>query len=247
MHKALPSERNEVGLGRAPGGEGVGPLGRAAHVERGHTGLDRRAVHDPGRQRREIAARDGEHRLVEPLQTPPDVPEGDLGLTNAHEPPCQELPVARSAADVDHLDTQQPGRLEILPQQRLEVGGDQAEAPATAVRRRVRRQVLGPGKPTAGVGNLAAQEQDDAQPHRAPRRVLGTASRLMHGVRPLPRLLARLLLTDQVRRNGEPLEIVGLEAGRVEGDQFGVRVTPRPTNKGLPGPLHCSHRRQSRR
>ena len=76
MHEALTSERNEVGLGRAPRAEGFGPLRRAAEVRRGHAGADRRAVDHPGRQRREPGAGDGEHRLVEPLQTLPALSRG---------------------------------------------------------------------------------------------------------------------------------------------------------------------------
>ena len=98
------------------------------------------------------------------------------------------------------------------------------------------RQVLGPGEPTAGVGNLAAEEQDDAQPHRAPRRVFGTASRLMHGVRPLPRLLARLLLTDQVRRNGEPLADHRARGRPRRGRPVRRTRHPTPDERRPPGP-----------
>ena len=70
MHQALAPVRHHVGLGRAPGGQRVGPLGGATQVEALDAGLDHRAADDAGGDGRHLTRRRRHHRLVEEPASP---------------------------------------------------------------------------------------------------------------------------------------------------------------------------------
>ncbi len=55
VHEALPPVGHEIGLAGAPVAEGTRPLGRSPEVHHVHAGLDHGAVHDPCRDRRDLA------------------------------------------------------------------------------------------------------------------------------------------------------------------------------------------------
>ena len=83
VHEALPAVRHEVGLGRAPRVQRLGPLGCPAQLEHVDARLDHGAVHDPGGDRADLARCHRHHRLVEQLQPARDLPEGERRLAAA--------------------------------------------------------------------------------------------------------------------------------------------------------------------
>ena len=70
VHEALTAERHQIGLRVAPTTERSGPLRRPAHIEHRLASIDCSAQDGPGDDRRHLAGRDGDHRLVEQRASP---------------------------------------------------------------------------------------------------------------------------------------------------------------------------------
>ena len=95
-----------------------------------------------------------------------------------------------------------------------------------------------PREPAAGAGELAAVHQDEDQPARAAGGPQHVAPAQELAMRTLPHLDAVLIPADQVRRRGEPLEVLRLERGLpISGGQLGEGIRPRPPVEGLPAAL----------
>jgi len=73
IDEASSAERETVGLAGAPVIKGMRPVLRPAEIEQVVERLDRAAVDDPGRERREFAGGHGDHRVIEERD-----PFGDL-------------------------------------------------------------------------------------------------------------------------------------------------------------------------
>ena len=91
-------------------------------------------------------------------------------------------------------------------------------------------------EPAAGAGELAAVQQDEDQPARAsggPQHVTPAQELVM---RALPHLDAVLVPADEVRRRGQPLEVLRLERGlAIRRGQLGEGIRPRPPGERTPG------------
>ncbi len=72
-------------------------------------------------------------------------------------------------------------------------------------------------------------------------RLLGAAGLLVRSMGEDPRLLARRLLTNEIRGNGKPFQVVGLERGHVECNEFGIRLAPRATQERLASSFDLDH------
>ena len=87
MDHAAAGEGNEIGLARAPFGEGGRPLAGAAEVVRLLATEDHRAVDVPAADRRDLAREDRDHGEVEEGQASPSFPRLIRAL------PCMKAPI----------------------------------------------------------------------------------------------------------------------------------------------------------
>ncbi len=119
-----------------------------------------------------------------------------------------------------------------------ESGGDQQHPSG---RDRLRAQLLDDAlrarHPPACLCHLAAQQQDERRPARALRRPVAPTGPQVIEVGPLPRSDAVLVTPDQVRGNGEHLELVGIETVARVGEQR-VCLEPGMTSERV---LRCLH------
>src|SRR5680860_545550 len=115
VHRALPGESHDARLGVTPGAEGVRPLAGSAEVRDLLTVFDRRAVHQPGEHRRDLAGQHRDRRLVEhpqPVGNPPGV---DLEPSLEGQPDGQQVRVVEPSPVVDDLRDSGRARRELAP------------------------------------------------------------------------------------------------------------------------------------
>ncbi len=103
VHRALAGERDQSRLGVDPGGQRAGPLGRPAVVGDLLAGLDQRAVDLAGDDRRHVAGRDADHRLVQQGEPLRDVAGVDQHPALGVEAVGRQVGVTETAAVVGHL------------------------------------------------------------------------------------------------------------------------------------------------
>ena len=226
MDEAAAGERDEVLLLLAPARERDRPLLRAAQLVDLLAALDDGAVDEAGRDRRQLAGRHGDHRLVEQREAGLDVAAAD-----AHD------------ALLVHRDREQVGVSEALPGLRgrgelalvaaLERCQQRQVAALDAVS--VAQQPLRAGEPAARLGGVAAQRQEQPDPERAADGRLDRAGLHVRAVRPFQLDQVLGLVAEHVGGQGEQLEVLGAEiSGR---RQRGMGLLPRPSGARLPSPL----------
>ena len=225
MDETPARERDEVGLLAAPAREHPGPLPRAAHLEHVLAREDDGAVDHPGRDRREAAPGDDHHRLVQQREA------------LSHPARMEEHVAVRLRRQRERLGVSEPRRdrprLRRHGGCRLEVAGGLVTEDEGHQQVRLLGDVLlaeerlGATEPAAGGAHLAAQRQRHADPEgaadRRPRRALVE----MAPVGALERRHVRVVLAEQVGRDGEQLEVGGGERGDAVGPaQRVVRLAP---------------------
>ena len=99
VHEAPAAERNEIGLRVAPRRERLRPLLGTTQVEDLLEGIDRGAVHDPDDDRRDLAGRDRQHRLIEQRDAARHLRHVDERLSTAHPGQRREIGVAEALGD----------------------------------------------------------------------------------------------------------------------------------------------------
>ena len=97
VDEAPTAERDEVGLGVAPGAERSGPFLRTAEVEDLAERLDRGAIDRPDGDRRHLAGRHRQHRLVEESHPASHLAHRDERLAATHPAVAGEIVGRRSA------------------------------------------------------------------------------------------------------------------------------------------------------
>ena len=105
------------------------------------------------------------------------------------------------------------------------------------------------GEPAAGGSHVAAGEHPESEPERAAGGWRRVAPRQVLLVSPRPQVRAVGVLSDQVRRHGEPIEVLGLEVVlSIGGRELRVRVGPVLPTVRLPALIECfSHRHRRSR
>ena len=101
MHEALAPEGHEVWLLLAPIRQDLGPLRGPTQIEGVDARRDDPAVDDPRRNRRDLAGRHRDHRVIEHPHAGGCVTERDGRLALAKQAEGEEVVVVASAADVD--------------------------------------------------------------------------------------------------------------------------------------------------
>ena len=131
-----------------------------------------------------------------------------------------------------------------VPRERvLECHRHQQLPPLHAVLPPIVEQAAGSREPAARAGELAAVHQDEHDPAGAPGRAPRVTAFKGLAMRTLPELDAVLVPAEQIRRRGEPLEVLRLERSLAIGSrELGEGIRPRSPLEGLPAPRVCRGR-----
>jgi hypothetical protein len=103
VDQALTAVEHHLGLRLAPPGQRRRPLARPAQVEALLACGDRRAVHEPGNDRRDLIGHDRDHGLVEHGQSVGDPALPDQGVTLDQAGEGHEIDVAEALTDLRRL------------------------------------------------------------------------------------------------------------------------------------------------
>ncbi|MEZ5318567.1 MAG: hypothetical protein R2752_14300 [Vicinamibacterales bacterium] len=231
-HQAGAAERHHVRVRVAPPGERAGPLLRARPVERVVAGADDAAVDDAGHEGADFARRHAEHRFVEEREALRRTALADQSATDGLAGERGDVRIAAGGADRRGAFEVRLRAVGIAGLHHLQAGRAQQEALFGARRRAAGRRVeqaSGAGHPRAGLRLLAAPlEQREGHPEGASCRATRLAAVEEGLVRARPRAGPLGLASDEHRRRGEPVEILGLERRLTVGlRQPRVRLRPR--------------------
>ncbi len=238
VDEAPAREGHEVLLARAPVRQHLGPLLRPADVLGRAAGQDHAAVDDPRHDRRELAAGDREHRLVQQRDALPDVARQheDVALLVPGE--RDEVGLPEVLADRGRLRERRHGGADLAA--RLLLEGDREEQVAAfhvSLAGPV-EQPLRAAEPAAGPAQLALAGERDADPAGAPQRPHLAAVGEVELVRALEEPQVIGLPPEHVGAGGEPLGVLrGQVTGLVCGREGPLGVLPRRAGEGLPPPL----------
>ena len=207
---------------------------RPAQVEQLAERLDRGAVHRPDRDRRHLAGRHRQHRLVEEGDAALRLAKRDQALAAAQPAERGEIGVAEPlghrgdpleqlerGARVAGLQRQQTlGNVEVASLDHVETA--RVEDPGRA------------GVPAPGLGELATLAEAHHQVEGVVHRARGLAVRHGRVVRPLPGACRLVRAPDHMGAEGEPLEIVEPKwRSSVGFGQVAVGVAPRLSDDGV--------------
>jgi hypothetical protein len=248
VHQALAAERHQVGLGRDPVAQRRRPLLRPAQVERLLARHDRAAVGDPDDDRGRLAGGHRGHHLVDQRHALGGLAQPGQGLPLADPRQRRQVGVAEALADLAGLPEGGVGGRGVAGGEALQRDRQQQVALLDAVELAVVQQPPGPGQPAAAAGQLAAVQELQAQPERAPggpRRVAGAEPPLE---RPRPRVGGVVVAADQEGGHREPLEVRRHQRrAAVQGRELGVGRRPVMAAVRVPGPVERAGRGHQRR
>ena len=211
MHQAVTAERDEIRLSVAPMCQRRRPLLRPAQIKNLLTRLDHAAIHSPGDHLRHLIRHDRDHDLVEQGHAVDDpcLPDQRPALNAAGH--GHQIEVTEPNADVGGLGGDRMGAGPVSLDRVLQ-GYRNEEVPLfRAVLPALVKQPACPREPAAGAGELAAVQQDEDQPGRATDGTHHVTPAQELAMRPLPDLHAPLIAAEEIRRRGEPLEILRLK------------------------------------
>ncbi|MGH8825870.1 MAG: hypothetical protein ACRDVN_15545 [Jiangellaceae bacterium] len=211
MHQALAAEGHEIRLRLTPAAQRPGPLLRTPQIEVLLIRRDHTAVDDPGNVGRHLAGRDGDHGLIERHDALRGLPEPNQRCTPTHAGEARQVRVAEPVSDLGGLRESGVRARGVARGQALHRGRQEHKTLLDAVQRTLVQQSAGPGEPAAAAGNLAAVQESEAQPERAPGGTgcIAHAQALVVGAS--PGLVAVIVPANQEGGHGEPLEIRNLE------------------------------------
>ena len=213
VDEAIPAERDEVRLRVTPVRQRRRPLLRPAQVQHLLAGLDHAAVDGAGDDLGDLVGDDGDHHLVEqahPLADPA-LRDQRPALEVAGE--RHQIDVGEPIADLGGAAGDRVGGRPVSRGGVLEGFRDQEMALLGAIVRNVFEQATSSRQPAAGAGELAGVEQQEDQPARATGGAQHVAAAQQFLVCALPRLDTEVVLSGEVRRRGQPLEVVRLQRG----------------------------------
>jgi hypothetical protein len=232
VHEALAAERDQIGLGCAPPGEGCRPLRCPRQIELCHAFEDHRAVHDAGGDRADLAAGDRQHDVVEAAESVCRPSHADEGLAAGEEPERLQVTIAEPSADLARLYRQVVRRGGICVEHTQELR-DQQIAGRRALDARVVDEPPRPGEPAAGLRHPTPQKEAERDPPGVPRRRRTVAGLDGSPIGLVPSPLARDVITDEERRDGASPVVVDRQwrIRRGDGERVG-RLTPGSRGEG---------------
>jgi hypothetical protein len=247
VDEALAPEGNEILLGVAPALQRRRPLLRSGTVEGALAREEHGAVDETGGDRRHLADRDGDHRLVEERHTLRDLPERDQRLAATQAAEGQHVPVVEALAELVHPAERLQGARRIAGRQGSQRNRDEQQPDLRTVDPRLVHESPGAREPTAAAGGLALEEERQAEPERAARGS-GPISRVEPGaIRATPEDLALVVLPGEVRGESGTLEVGGPDAGiPAQRRELGERLAPLLPPTCFPAPNERTARQRAR-
>ena len=245
MHQARPAERDHLGLLIAHARKRGGPLASAPQSIDLSAGIDHAAVHQPRHDRKQLAGDDGEHRLVQALETGDDVALIDERAALHVARRRHQVRVSKRLSDCDGLACGCRRRIGVSLAQLL--FGDRNGQVASLRTVVIFDEPLASRRPGVRLTGLSTRQEGEREPERAARRARMVARLVMDTVLALEDSQKLGLAAAQARGCRQPFEIVGLEGRRlIRTLQRVVRLTPRATSVAFTAVfkiIHLNHAR----
>jgi hypothetical protein len=211
MDVTPPRERDQIWLPLTPARQRCGPFSRAAELVDVLAGHDHAAVDDSRRDRRELARRDGRHRLVEQTQPALDVsvPEEDLPLREERK--AEQVAVAEPSGDLGCRGGRLGGAFPVALGLVLDGNRHQHVSVLDALLVLAIEETLGPAEPARCRPHLAAYSQLHPDPEGTARGPPECLCLFMAEAGALKCAPARFLVAEHVDGRRKQLEVVGSE------------------------------------
>ena len=228
-NEALPAERHDVRMCRAPAAQRVRPFLCAIDVEHVVTGADHAAVDDARDHRHDFAAGHGEHDFVQQRES--------LG-SPIHPEKHARLRVTRERGDVD-VSEMRPHVIGLLEEaeRRGEITLDDLHVTLCAEQQAVFgalfaalvQQPLRAREPSVALGLLYGNADERvAEPERAARRAQRVTALDEGGVRTGTHVGGSGFVPDEIRRRGQTVQILGGERALPIGEsELAIGLGPR--------------------
>ena len=215
VNQAGPLKGHRPRLTLAPGGERGGPLARALDRVDALAAGDHSAIDEAGEDRRQPVRGHGQHALVEQRHAAIDLPQTDERPSLDGAAKRREISVSHPIADRRGLGGHGEGGVELARHLVAKGGGQQQVSLLGAFGRLALDDPLGPTEPGVGAPGLAQRHGAKADPERRPRRRPQRPFGEPDLVDPLRRLQKTLGVPRELRRPGQPIEILDRERGRL--------------------------------
>ena len=217
VDEAPAGERPEIGLSFAPARQRRRPLLRAAQLVDVLAREDDAAVDDAAGDRRNLAHRDGNHRLIQQSKAFAQlaVPHEEFPLHMCGE--RREICVSEAMADLHCSCSRGDRAFEVAAGLVLERHRDQHVPLLGALAPFAFDQPLCAAEPPGGRPDLTAEHEVRADPEGTTRRTQRVTAAGMPLVGPLEDLHPFVLVAEHVRGRRQKLEILGRERRRLSG------------------------------
>ena len=212
VDQAPAAEGDQVRLPLAPLRQNRRPFPGPADLERRLTGEDHAAVDDAGDDRRQLAGRSREHRLVEQPEALARPPRLDQDVPLRVRSEAEQVAVAEALA-IAAASPRLRRRLELALGFELEHARQQQVAAFGAFAPELLEQPLCTGQPAASPGDLAPLRAVKADPDRAAKRCLELIGAAVRCVRALEEGQRLVRVAEHVRDRRQELDI---RAGELE-------------------------------
>jgi hypothetical protein len=210
MHKAIASERNDLGLRIAPAGERVGPFPRTTDIENRLTQGDHLAVGDSRERRRDLVCGDRHHDLVEQRRAVGHPPLEDQRVPAAQPREQRRVGIRKALGDLPGFDKTRIGA-RVSAEQAWQRGEHPQPGLLDAVAAALVHEPSAAGDPAHRRSQIAAEEEAERMPKRTASGAFGFASRQPRAMGADPCLFAGLISSEHVRGNRKALEILAVQ------------------------------------
>jgi hypothetical protein len=184
---------------------------RAVQVERLLTDENHRAVDAASHDRGDLFRRHSNHRLIEQRQTLSVSPHHNERAALPQPTERYEVGFTEPLTDGDRVSERVVSLCGIALFEGPQRQRDQEKAPFNAVEPVIVNQPLSTADPTTAPRHLAAAKKAGGQPERAPHRPLDLSCFEELKVGALPRRRGQLVLSDQLRSDRQPFQVLGHE------------------------------------
>ena len=207
MGEAPTGERHELGLRLAPTSERVRPLVRPPRLERLLAGGDHAAVDDAGEERRDLSRGDGDHRLVEELETLVHAPLLDQRRAGEMRRRREEIVFVEPRRDRGRLRGGVVRSLGVTGRHPLKGGRQEQVAGNDGILVCLLAETLGSPEPPHRRPHLACDREVHPEDDGCLRGRLRLTRVEAELVEPLERREVRVALADQRRRGRQQLDV----------------------------------------
>ena len=232
VDQTLTAVDNELGLRVAPVAQSGRPLLGTPQIEHLRTPLDHRAVDIPGRERRHLPSRNGDHRLVEQRDASRDLAEIDQAASPTHTGESPQLRITEAVTDTRRFREVPVCARGVTFEHGAHPDQVAQIAPLDAIQLALVQEAQRAIDPTATARQVPLVHQTERQPESATGSTFSIAQPGALLVSVCPDLDTLLVVTNQVGSRCEPLKIIETKRTLAIGDrQPLVRSSPSPRAK----------------